>query len=215
MVADRKLRPRISSLGYAILALVAAKPQSGYDLARQMKSPLGFLWQAKHGQIYPELARLGDAGLVDFEEIDQTVRPLRKVYAATSVGRSALTAWIAQEPQERPSNDELVIKAFALRRVPSAVAAKMLKIQIENHQRRLAALEQRLAGMEARSGSRIRMDSTQFGNFAALRRAIGSEREYIAWCGWLLGEVVPKTATNRRVRKSIAHSSRRRTAAPK
>jgi DNA-binding PadR family transcriptional regulator len=212
-MAERRL-PHTSSLGYAILALVAAKPQSGYDIARQMKSPYGFLWQAKHGQIYPELARLEAAGLVDFEEFDQTVRPPRKVYATTSAGRSALASWIGQEPQERPTNDELVIKAFALRRVPASVAARMLQAQIETHQSRLAALEQRAAAVEARSGWRVGLDSTQFGNYAVLRRAIGAEREHIAWCSWLLGEVLPKTATNPRVRQSVARSSRRRTAAP-
>jgi DNA-binding PadR family transcriptional regulator len=191
-MAERR-RQRTSSLGYAILALVAAKPQSGYDIARQMKPPLGFLWQARHGQIYPELARLEAAGLVDFEELDQTVRPPRKVYSATTAGRAALTAWIGQEPQERPTNDELVVKAFALRRAPVSVAAKMLQAQIYGRQSRLAALELRVAGIEVRSGSRIRLDSTQFGYYAALRRAIGSEREYIAWCDWLLGEVVAQT----------------------
>lgn len=213
-MADRR-RQRTSSLGYAILALVAAKPQSGYDIARQMKPPLGFLWQAKHGQIYPELARLEAAGLVDFEELDQTVRPPRKVYAVTSAGRSALTVWIGHEPQERPSNDELVIKAFALRRVPASVTTKMLQAQIETHQSRLAALEQRTAGLEARRGSRLSIDSAQFGNYAALRRAIGLEREYIAWCGWLLSEVLPQAAKNLRLPASRTRFGRRRVATTK
>jgi DNA-binding PadR family transcriptional regulator len=202
-------------LGYAILALVAAKPQSGYDIARQMKSPLGFLWQAKHGQIYPELARLEAAGLVEFEELAQTARPPRKVYATTSAGRSALTAWIGTEPAERSSNDELVIKAFALRRVPAAVAAKMLQGQIEAHQSRLAALEQRAGAVEARSGWRVGLDSTQFGNYAGLRRAIGAEREHIAWCSWLLGEVLPKTTVTLRSPKPVTGSGRRRAATRK
>jgi DNA-binding PadR family transcriptional regulator len=214
-MAERRVRKRMSSLGYAILALVATKPQSGYDVARQMKSPLGFLWQARHGQIYPELARLEASGLVDMEQLDQTVRPPRKVYGATAAGRAELTTWIAQLPQERPANDEMVVKAFALRRISGSAAAKMLQAQIETHQGRLAALEQRARGVEARSGFRIGLDSTQFGNYAALRRAIGSEREYISWCHWLLGEVSPKTRMNPRVRKSAARGGRRRTVAAK
>lgn len=206
-----KLSRVASSLGYAILALVAAKPQSGYDIARQMKLPLGFFWQAKHGQIYPELGRLEAAGLVDFEELVHKVRPARKVYTATFAGMSALTKWIAEGPQERPNNEELVIKAYALRRVPGPVATTMLKAQIEMHQSRLAALEQRAGAIETRSTSGIGVESPRFGDYAVVRRAIGSEREYIAWCRWLMREVLAKANANPRpVRQSPRRLAQRR-----
>jgi DNA-binding PadR family transcriptional regulator len=193
-----KPNPVASSLGYAILALVAAKPQSGYDIARQMKLPLGFFWQAKHGQIYPELGRLETAGLVDFKELIHKIRPARKVYTATFAGLSALTKWVAEAPEQRPNNDELVIKAYALRRISGPVATTMLKAQIETHQNRLAALEQRAGAIETRSRSGIGVGSSRFGDYAILRRAIGSEREYIAWCRWLVREVLVKADTNPR-----------------
>jgi DNA-binding PadR family transcriptional regulator len=206
-----KPSPVASSLGYAILALVATKPQSGYDIARQMKLPLGFFWQAKHGQIYPELGRLEAAGLVDFEELIHKVRPARKVYAPTFAGMSALTKWIAEGPHERPNNDELVIKAYALRRIPGPVAAAMLKARIETHQSRLAALEQRAGAIETRSTSGIGVGSLRFGDYAVLRRAIGSEREYIAWCRWLVREVLAKADANPRpVRQSTRRLAQRR-----
>ena len=53
-----------STLGYAILGLLADGPQTGYDLTRRMERPVGFYWTARHSQIYPELARLEAAGLV-------------------------------------------------------------------------------------------------------------------------------------------------------
>src|SRR5215469_6282498 len=53
---------RISTLGYALLTLLAREPLSGYDLAQRMKRPLGFFWQAQHSQIYPELAGLEEHG---------------------------------------------------------------------------------------------------------------------------------------------------------
>lgn len=46
----------MSTLGYAILGLLAAQPQTGYDLARLMRTPIGYMWTARHSQIYPELA---------------------------------------------------------------------------------------------------------------------------------------------------------------
>ena len=202
------LRDMPSSLGYAILALVATKSQSGYDIARQMKLPLGFFWQAKHGQIYPELARLEEAGLVDFEEFSQAVRPPRKVYSATSAGISALTKWAAEAPQERPNNDELIIKAYALRRIPRSSAAELVQAQLDAHQRRLASLEVRSSAIESRNSNGVGLASPRFGDYAALRRAIGSEREYIAWCRWLLTEVMPQTRSKSSPRRRGRSSAR-------
>src|SRR6266516_7357385 len=100
-----------TSLGYAILALVASKPQSGYDIARQMKAPLGYFWQANHSQIYPELARMQKSGLVAFTAVEQKTRPARKVYSVTDAGKTALAEWIASFFQGRPANGDIVFLA--------------------------------------------------------------------------------------------------------
>ncbi|HKW69318.1 MAG TPA: helix-turn-helix transcriptional regulator, partial [Candidatus Dormibacteraeota bacterium] len=154
----------------------------------QMKPPLGILWQAKHGQIYPELARLVKLGLVEVERIDTRSSPPRRVHAITATGKTELAKWIVKSPQTRPANDEFVIKAYALRRVPPGAAASLLREQLEAHEHRLAALEQLLEAMKARSSNHSAFDSPRFGEYAALRRAIGSEREQVAWCRWLLEE---------------------------
>jgi DNA-binding PadR family transcriptional regulator len=178
-----------TSLGYAILALVATKPQSGYDIARQMKLPLGYFWQAKHSQIYPELARMQKRGLVEFTQVDQKTRPARKVYSVTEAGKSALAEWVAAPPQERPSNDEIVVKAYSLARIPAASSAALIRSQMRTHDERLGVLEQRTAALEARAQTRTARAGNRFGEYAALRRAIGIEREYLAWCRWLLSEL--------------------------
>ena len=54
----------MTTLGYALLGLLARRALSGYDLAREMKRPVGYFWQARHSQIYPQLARLEALGLV-------------------------------------------------------------------------------------------------------------------------------------------------------
>ena len=186
----------LSSLSYAILAMLASKPQSGYDIAREMKPPLGILWQAKHGQIYPELARLVKLGLVEVERVDTRSGPPRRVHAITAAGRTELAGWIVKSPQTRPANDEFVIKAYALRRVPAGAAEALLREQLEAHEHRLASLEQLFEATRARMSDRAAFASPRFGEYAALRRAIGFEREQAAWCRWLLDEV---TATRKAV----------------
>jgi DNA-binding PadR family transcriptional regulator len=208
----------VSSLGYAILALLATKSQSGYDLARQMRPPLGFLWQAKHGQIYPELARLVKEGLVDFERIDKRSGPPRRVHSITARGRSELTSWVIKSPQAKPMNDELVVKAYALRRAPRAKASSLIRSELTVHEHRLAALEQIAEALKSRTSAAIGPDSPRFGELAALRRAIGSEREYLAWCRWLLSELgfsgdgIEGQALRRAAGVKRSHSGQRRTA---
>jgi len=186
-----------SSLSYAIMALLASKPQTGYDLARQMRSPFGYLWQANHSQIYPELARLVKARLVHYKRSAPASGPARKIHSLTPAGRSELRIWLAQNPLDRPANDELVIKAYALRGAQRAAWVTMLKGQIVNHEARLAALEHLSAGIQARAQATIEPESARFGEYAALRLAIGSEREYLAWCSWLLAELSPRRAERR------------------
>ncbi len=186
----------LSSLGYAILALVATKPQTGYDIARQMKSPLGFLWQAKHGQIYPELARLVELGLVDFERHDAQSGPPRRVHSITSAGRGELSRWVAQPPSPRPMNDELVVKAFALRRIRPDERDRLLRDQIQLHEQRLGVLENLGHAIEIRESGAPSPDSARFGEYAALRRAIGAERDYIAWCRWLVQQLSVSEGSN-------------------
>jgi DNA-binding PadR family transcriptional regulator len=117
-------------LSYAIMALLATKPQSGYDIARQMKPPLGLPWQAKHSQIYPELDRLVKAKLVEFVTVANKTGPPRKVHALTPAGRAELLRWVGESPRERSINDELVIKAYMLRRIPAATSVELVSEQI-------------------------------------------------------------------------------------
>ena len=103
----------ISRLGYAILALLARQPSTGYELSARASRPLGYFWSARHSQIYPELRKLLAQGLVRF-----TARPgpgprAKKVYSVTEAGLAALREWVIQPPEPAPSRDDLVLKAYA------------------------------------------------------------------------------------------------------
>src|SRR4051812_47132700 len=104
----------MNSLGYALLSLLARGELSGYDLARKMKVPLGFFWQAPHSQIYPELAKLETRHLVRERAVTQERRPNKKVYSLTAAGRSALRAWVREPTQRKASKDELLLKVYSL-----------------------------------------------------------------------------------------------------
>jgi len=50
---------------YVILGMVSREPRSGYEIKSLVDNTTRFFWAASYGQIYPELKRLSEAGLVE------------------------------------------------------------------------------------------------------------------------------------------------------
>jgi len=69
------------SLGNALLGLLSYGPMTGYDLKKLLDYPMGFFWLAQMSQIYRELNKLEEKGLVKSEIKPQEKRPDRKVCA--------------------------------------------------------------------------------------------------------------------------------------
>src|SRR4029079_18379133 len=78
------------SLRHALLGLLAVAPATGYELAQKFDVSMGTAWHASHRQIYPELARLHEAGMV--EVVGEGARNSR-TYAVTDAGREEIRAW--------------------------------------------------------------------------------------------------------------------------
>jgi DNA-binding PadR family transcriptional regulator len=180
----------MSTLGYALLGLLARGPHTGYELTGLMREPVGFFWAARHSQIYPELARLEERGLVTHEVVEQQERPDKKVYSITAAGREALREWLAEPVRERPVRDELVLKAYSLWMADPKRAVALFREQEARHAERLRRYEELRSWMEREWGEDLeRVDSPRFAGYAALWRGIGYEREYVEWCRWLAGKL--------------------------
>lgn len=181
-----------TTLGYALLGLLARDDLSGYDLAGRMKGQVGYFWQARHSQIYPELARLEAAGLVRHTVVRQPDRPDKKVYTLTAAGRAALAEWLTSPVPAAPSRDELVLRAYSIALADPGRAAALFREQQRLHAARLAEYEAILSHLEQQYAPDLhRPGSVIFGSYATLRRGIGHEREYAAWCGWLAETLDP------------------------
>lgn len=206
----RAVTSKLSTLSYAILGLVARRRMTGYDIARFMRVPVGFFWQARHGQIYPELARLERLGLVLHRVVPQTQRPDKKVYAITAKGRRELKRWLLEPVELQPRGDPLVLKAYSIWAGQPAKAAAMFREQERRHAERLKEYERRLRAQNAEWGSTAEdPSSARFGDRATLLRGIGFEREYRAWCRWVadrLDDAAGQRAGRRKPR-SLPHTN--------
>lgn len=182
---DSVIEKSIATLGYALLALIARQERSGYDLMLAMKRPIGFFWQARQSQIYSELQRLSEQELVVHRVIEQQERPDKKIYSITPDGEAALRQWLTEPTAERPSRDELVLKAYSIWLADPEKAVKLFRIHEDLHMTRLTEYERMLNNVEREYGGEPEVDMPAFGNYATLMCGIGYEREYIAWCRWV------------------------------
>jgi DNA-binding PadR family transcriptional regulator len=176
------------TLGYALLGLLARQSRSGYDLIQSMENPVGFFWHARRSQIYPELARLEEAGLVTHELVEQWDRPDKKVYTITETGLAALREWMTAPMARAPDRDEFTLKAFSVWVSDPTAAAPLFRTHEQLHRERQAIYEQTVREMEERWGRAelLRLDSPRFASYATLRRGIDYERSYAEWCHWMV-----------------------------
>ena len=176
----------VTTLGYALLGLLARRALSGYDLAREMKRPVGYFWQARHSQIYPQLARLEAQGLVAHQVVAQHDRPDKKVYAITEPGRAALRDWVTSELDDPPVRDELVLRAYSVWLADPRAAGALFREHAHRREAQLARYREIEAGlMRSSAGVPPAVDTPDFATYAALLRGIGRQREYAAWCHWV------------------------------
>ena len=177
-----------STLGYALLGLLARGPLSGYDIAAQLRRGIGPFWHARHSQIYPELARLEADGLVEYQVVEQHDRPAKKVYEVTGAGIDALAEWVALPLEQATIRDELTLRAYSVWLANPARAAALVREHERLHRKRLARYEEYRRDAE-RSPYVSDPQTPEFATYATLRRGIGYERELAEWCAWLAAEL--------------------------
>ena len=87
----------LTTTSHAVLGLLALKPWTTYELARQVQRSLGWFWPRAERKLYDEPKHLVAAGLAT-ATAQQTGRRPRTMYAITAAGRKALRSWLGEPP---------------------------------------------------------------------------------------------------------------------
>ena len=101
----------LSATAYVILGMVSREPRSGYEIKALVDKTTRFFWAASYGQIYPELKRLSEAGLIEGSDASQGDRK-RTVFAITADGEAELKDWLRKPPQTAEMREEGLLKLF-------------------------------------------------------------------------------------------------------
>jgi PadR family transcriptional regulator, regulatory protein AphA len=167
------------SLKYALLAQLARSPETGYGLAKSFASSLNYAWSASRSQIYPELARLLESGL-----IRQTASGPRgsKVYETTPKGLSELRQWLRETEPDRGGRNELLLRIFLLWLLEPGEARAYLRREKELLELELEELEEIAEEDDPRT-------PPEKAAALALEHGLRMLRTRIAWVDWALAEV--------------------------
>ena len=138
------------------------------------------VWPATQSQLYGELNKLADAGLIEVSDIGPRGR---KEYRATDAGRAELVRWITSPQDDPPIRSAALLRVFLLSEVSSVEARGYLEAVGEGADRDLKALE------HLRDSINWHDDDTDF--FGAIALEYGLRRAKLEgdWARWAVGRV--------------------------
>ena len=127
---------------YLVLGMIATGCRSGYEISKTAEITSRFFWAAGDGQIYPQLRKLADAGLIAGERESQGERE-RVLYTLTDDGRAALDEWLlsAAAPMWE-LRDEGLLKLFFADHLTTAQLRERVSVLRDSHQRALDRLRE-------------------------------------------------------------------------
>jgi DNA-binding PadR family transcriptional regulator len=171
------------ALRHAVLAALLGGDASGYQLAKRFDVSVANFWSATPQQLYRELERLEQDGLVSGRVVEQRRRPNKRVFTLTTAGREELHAFTAQPARPTAFRDDLLVKVQALDVGDPTGVTEALAGRLEHARAKLAdydrARDRLLAG---RTEAEYLGDATRVGPYLTLMAGRMYERMTIRWC---------------------------------
>src|SRR5262245_51688564 len=101
----------LTTTSFAVLAQVAVRPWSTYELAQQRVRYFRYGWPRAESAIYREVKRLGAMGLIKGKK-EYTGKRSRTVYAITKRGERALREWLGTSVSPYSMDFEALMRLF-------------------------------------------------------------------------------------------------------
>ena len=116
------------SLSHALLGMLSVRQASGYDLMKSFDTSLSNVWPATQSQVYGELNRLAETGLI---RVAAEGPRGRKEYALTDEGLAELRKWMVDPRPEPARRSEGLLRVFFLDVLPPEQGLEYLTRQAE------------------------------------------------------------------------------------
>jgi DNA-binding PadR family transcriptional regulator len=153
----------LNPTAYVVLGMLRLGKRTGYEIKQLVDNSTRFFWAASYGQIYPELKRLEEAGLVEGHADPQGGRQ-RRAYELTAEGERALEDWLRKSDDVAiEMRDSSLLKLFFSDAVEPADRAALAAAARDRHEAVVAALEGVRRTMPANPENQMPLEVLRFG----------------------------------------------------
>lgn len=170
------------SLRDAVLAALLEGESSGYDLAKRFDASVANFWMATPQQLYRELDRLAEQGLIQARVVHQERRPTKRMFSLTGAGLDAIQQFTTKAPKPSVIRDELMVKVAA---ADAGNAQAVRDFIVERLQWATAKLQryERLRSrlLDGRGEEDYLAQAERVGPYLTLLRGISFEEDNIRW----------------------------------
>lgn len=174
----------------AILTALLDGEASGYDLAKGFDASAANFWRATPQQLYRELDRMGEDGLIATRVVEQERRPNKRLHSITPEGRAALRQFIQEPPRPTAIRDELLVKVQGMEARDAPAVRHAISEKLEWATAKLARYERlRSRVLAGRSEQAYLEEADRVGPYLTLMRGISFEEENIRWAQFALSVI--------------------------
>lgn len=171
------------ALRHAVLAALLDGEASGYELAKRFDVSVANFWSATPQQLYRELERLHQDGLLRARAVQQQRRPTKRIFALTAAGREELRDFVLRPAKPAALRDDLLVKLHAADDGDASAVTEALATRLGKARVKLASYdrlrEDLLAG---RSEDEYLRDADRVSPYLTLMGGRMYEQQNIRWC---------------------------------
>ncbi|GAB3677413.1 PadR family transcriptional regulator [Actinocorallia lasiicapitis] len=183
------------ALRNAVMTALLDGESSGYDLAKAFDASVANYWVATPQQLYRELEKMAEEGLVEAHVVHQERRPDKRLFALTELGREALHTFTAGPTKPGAMREELMVKVAAVDGGDLAAVRADVAERRAWAEAKIARYERlRLRLLERRTEEDFFATAERVGPYLALLRGIAFERENVAWADQTLAVLDQRAA---------------------
>jgi DNA-binding PadR family transcriptional regulator len=179
------------ALRNAVMAALLEGEASGYDLAKGFEASVANFWTATPQQLYRELERMEQEGLVSARVVRQERRPNKRLFSLTEAGLEVLRDYVGKAPARPPAmRDELMVKVQCIDIGDGADVDAVRAAVAERHERSTAKLARYLRMrdrmLDGRGEDEYLATAERIGPYLTLQGGIAYERANLHWCETVL-----------------------------
>lgn len=121
---------------YLILGLLSEESLSGYEIKKIVDVRFSFFWSESFGQIYPQLKKLNEEGLIEEMDLKETENnKASKKYSITDSGIQELKQWLEEPVEKEVVRYEILLKMYFSNIIsPDIMLAHIREFQISHRQ---------------------------------------------------------------------------------